>query len=275
MAGGRTFEPGALVLSAGSLPRATFRDRVRAAAAGGFAGISLWVRHDERDDTPEAERRAMLADAGLAVAELEALSDVLAAPATIARAGEREQTCHRIATALGARSISVVHGPGAPLDVALAADAFGAICDRAAAHGLLAHVEFWPGSRADLATAVAIVRRAARPNGGLLVDSWHLARTGVGLDAVGDAPIVAVQLSDGPLAADGDYMDETMHRRRIPGEGEFDLVGLVRGLDARGVTAPIGVEVLSGALAELPPIEVGRRLGAATRAVLARAREGR
>jgi sugar phosphate isomerase/epimerase len=153
-----------------------------------------------------------------------------------------------VARTYGGRSITVAESAGSPLDVGVAAEAFGAICDRAAALELLVHLEFWPGSRLDLATAVGCVRRAARPNGGLLLDAWHVHRTAGGLAALAEAdgvPILAVQLSDGPLAASGEYMDETMHRRRVPGDGEFDLVGLVRSLARRGVTAPLGVEVLS------------------------------
>ncbi len=40
-------------------------------------------------------------------------------------------------------------------------------------------------------------------------------------------------------------MEDTSYRRRLPGEGEFDLVGFLQLLDDRGVTAPISVEVMS------------------------------
>ena len=44
-------------------------------------------------------------------------------------------------------------------------------------------------------------------------------------------------------------MEDTSYRRRLPGEGEFDLVGFLQLLDDRGVTAPISVEILSNELA--------------------------
>lgn len=273
--------PDDFVLCAGTLPRAAFADRVRAAAAGGFRGISLWTRCYERDraaGTGDAAMRALLAEHGLRVTEIEAVSDALGDPATLRRPSPRERTCYDVAGALGAGSITLVEGPGPALDVACATDAFAAVCERAAAHGLRVQVEPWPGSRLDLATAIAMVRRAARPNGGLLADSWHLARTPAGaalLAEASDVPVLAVQMSDGPLRPDGEYLHETLHGRRVPGEGEFDLAGFVRLLDRHGSRAPIGVEVLSDALAATAPIEVGRRVGAAARAVVARAREER
>src|SRR5262249_36352061 len=141
-----------------------------------------------------------------------------------------------IAAALGARSISVVEGPGAPLPMDVGAEAFAALCDRASACGLLVHIEFWPGSALDLATASAVVAAAARPNGGLLVDTWHLARTRDGaslLETIPGARIGAVQISDSPRVEEPepDYLDAALTRRLLPGEGTLDLVGFVRLLD--------------------------------------------
>src|SRR5262249_45771577 len=135
--------PDDLVLCAGSLPRASLVERLDAARAGGFRAISLWARAVE----PVADLGALLARRGVVVSEIEALSDVLADPETPRRPGPRETLCHAIADAVGARSVSIVEGPGPRLAIAPAAAAFAAICDRAAAHDLAVHLEFWPHSR--------------------------------------------------------------------------------------------------------------------------------
>jgi sugar phosphate isomerase/epimerase len=58
-----------------------------------------------------------------------------------------------------------------------------------------------------------------------------------------------------------------------PGEGGFDLVGLIRTLDGLGVDAPLGLEVISPSLAASgPPGTVARRCADGMRAVLAQAR---
>ena len=63
-----------------------------------------------------------------------------------------------------------------------------------------------------------------------------------------------------------------MTHRRVPGEGDFDLVGFVRTLDGMGVDAAYAIEVISVELDELPVDQVVRSVADATRDVLARAR---
>jgi len=64
-----------------------------------------------------------------------------------------------------------------------------------------------------------------------------------------------------------------MTARLLPGEGEFDLVGLIRALDAMGSAAPIGVEVFNTRQQREPLAKIAREWAHAVRAVLAGARE--
>ena len=87
--------------------------------------------------------------------------------------------------------------------------------------------------------------------GGVLVDTWHTTRAGVtagDLAAYDGTRVHALQINDLPTAAEPDLFAETMHRRLLPGEGDADLVGIVRALDGAGVGCPWGVEVFSGEL---------------------------
>src|SRR4051794_33747945 len=66
-----------LVLCAGTIPNASFAERVASAQAGGFAAISLSVRHHaaaRADGLSDADMRAMLDDGGIRVAEIEVLN---------------------------------------------------------------------------------------------------------------------------------------------------------------------------------------------------------
>ena len=120
--------------------------------------------------------------------------------------------------------------------------------------------------------AVAVVGRADRPNGGVCVDSWHHQRgpdTLATLAAIEGRWVTSVQIDDGAaVRQDADYMTDTSTNRLAPGEGEFDLVGLLRTLAALGVDAPPGVEVISPSIAANPADLIARRMADGSRKVL-------
>jgi len=278
--------PDDLVLCSGTLSReVTFADRLAAAIAGGFTAISLWGRDYERaqaEGWSDGDLRAMLADSGLSVAELDPAWWWLpgAADVTIPREVDTENVfsfgeteLFAIADALGARSVNAVDVFGGSWSLDRAAGAFAALCDRAAEHGLVVHLEFLPWSRIpDLATAWRVVRAADRANGGIAVDAWHFFRSGSDpalLDDIPGAKVLGIQLDDAPALPEADLLTATLHQRLLPGQGGLDLEGLVGGLRRIGAQAPIGVEVFSDDLHTLPAAEAGRRAGRATRDLLA------
>ncbi len=277
--------PDDLILCSGTLARGIpFAERVSAAAGAGFAAVSMWGRDyaaARAEGLSDADMRAMLADHGLVVAELDpawwwlpGASAVHIAPdlddQEVFRFGEAE--LFAMADALGARSMNAVDVFGGPWDIDAAAEAFAGLCTRAAEHDLLVHIEWLPWSKIpDLATALAIVERAGQVNGGLNIDAWHLVRAGIALDELAAVPgplILGIQLDDGPLRAEANLIEATLHHRQLPGEGEFDLHGIVSALLATGTTAPIGVEVFSDALHELPADQAARAAARTTRSAL-------
>ena len=277
--------PDDLVLCSGTLPRGVaFAERLAAAAAAGFAGVSIWGRDyaaARHEGLTDSDLRTMLADHGLVVAELDpawwwlpGASEIHIAPEIDAedvfRFGEAD--LFAIADAIGARSVNAVDVFGGAWDVADAAEAFAGLCRRAAEHDLLVHVEWLPWSRIpDLRTAREIVQLADQPNGGLNVDAWHLVRSGTGVDELRHVPgdlILGIQLDDGPLAAEPDLVEATLHARALPGDGEFDLPAILGALRETGTRAPVGVEVFSDSLHQLPPTEAARAAAESTRRVM-------
>ena len=281
--------PDDLVLCSGTLPRGTgFAERLAAASGAGFTSVSLWGRDysaARAEGHSDADLRSMLADHGLTVAELDPAWWWLPGAADVHlpaeldtedvfRFGEAE--LFAVADAVGARSMNAVDVFGGSWDVDSAAEAFAGLCSRAAEHDLLVHIEWLPWSKIpDLATSLRIVELADTPNGGLNVDAWHLVRAGVepaDLAAVPGWRILGVQLDDGPLAAEDNLIEATLHDRALPGEGEFDLTAIVAALRATGTTAPCGVEVFSDALHARPVNEAAALAAETTRAVLGAAR---
>ncbi len=281
--------PDDLVLCSGTLPRGVpFAERLAAASNAGFAAVSLWgrdYRAARAEGLTDQDLRSMLDDHGLVVAEVDpawwwppGAADIRIDPRhdteEVFRFGEDE--LFAVADAVNARSCNAVDIFGGSWDIDAAAEAFAGLCQRAAEHGLLIHLEWLPWSKiADLATALEIVQLAAAPNGGLNVDAWHLVRSGTQLDELAGVPgdlILGIQLNDGPAAAEENLVEATLRHRLLPGDGEFDLTGLIRTLAATGTTAPLGVEVFNDDLQAHPAAEAALLAGQSTRRVLEAAR---
>ncbi len=277
-------KPRDLVLCAGTIGMASFRERVEAAAAGGFRGISLFAHDYERalaDGLSPADMKQMMADHGLALAEVDPLMNWLAGSGIGASANasgdaffdSSEEKFYEIADALGARSINAILVAEKDPGIDRVVSAFAALCDRAAEHDLLVHLEFLPWSPLpDALHASRVVTQAGRVNGGITLDAWHQFRGGLANERLREIPgeqILSVQINDAPTRPEPDPVDETLHRRLLPGEGDIDLIEILQILGERSSPAPIGVEVFSDSLAELPPREAAIRAGDAARAVLA------
>jgi len=267
-----------LALCARTVPQASFTDRIALAARHGFTHISL-MGNDARailDGTlPLDDARALLDRHGIAVAELDAVlgwlpSDVPIPPEMRSPVGEAD--LYAVADRLGATMVNVVDvvaGATPPIDEC--AEAFAAVCERAAVHGLRAGIEFVPWSRVpDLATAVAIVRHADRPNGGMMLDTWHLFRSGgdgVDVAAVPAELVVGLQVNDAPESERNARVHQAVQHRLLPGDGVIGVAQILADLDARGCTAPIGFEVTSAELAALPADDAVARVARAARKV--------
>ena len=263
-------------------PRFGFAERVAAAAAAGFSGIGL-LGFDHQlalhAGLTDLDLTGILFDHDVELAEVEFLMDWSAGPEEperVAAARILEDQVWAVADVFGPRVVSVGEvGPPEqlpPFD--LLAERFGALCDRAAAHGLLVALEFLPWSGIpDIAAAAALVEAVGRPNAGINLDAWHWFRGNPSaevLRAVADR-IFVLQLDAADRTAVGSLPEDTTLRRRCPGEGSFDLVGLLMLARDAGVDAPISVEVMSTEHYALPVEEAARRAYTATRAVIDRA----
>lgn len=250
------------ILCAGTCIDVPLPDRLAPARKAGFTAISVWLR-DIGPDGLEAAAETVGA-AGLRVAEVEGvlcwLPDHVTSESWIAP-DMSQMTIDRlipVATALGAPTLSVAELAGIPFDGPMMATHFGELCDQAADHGLRVALEFIPaGGISDLVKAWDVIDRAGRPNGGLVIDSWHFFRTDAPFDRLAAIPgdrIFSVQINDGPAAADGDLVNDMVHRL-LPGEGEFNLDAFLDAIGETGTRAPIGIEILSPVLNAMRPAD--------------------
>ncbi|KYG18942.1 xylose isomerase [Bradyrhizobium sp. AT1] len=174
---------------------------------------------------------------------------------------------------LKARAILVA---GDDPDEARLTESFAKFCRAAAPYGLTADLEFMPWTAVKNAkAAMRIVTNAGEPNGRVLVDALHAARSATTLDDIVSVPrelLSYAQLCDAPagIPATNDELIYTARcARLLPGDGDIDLVGIVRALPD---DLPLSLEIPNDEwLPKLGAEEWGRRALAAARRIVARA----
>jgi sugar phosphate isomerase/epimerase len=258
-----------LVLWAGCVQGHALLARAEAVAAGGFAATSVTsgeLLDFERGGGSLRDLARDMRDRGGPLTILDSFLTWYPGGSRTPGAAEEAspETMLRFAEELGARS-TTLNTPytGDPAPVEEVADALGRFADRAAEIGLLAHLEQIPTSMVpDLGTALEIVRAVDRPNAGLVLDTFHLARSGctpAQLTAVDPAKVFHVQLCDGPVTPRvPDYYEEAVTYREFAGEGEMQVVELARALEGIGALGHVGPEVFLRALDEMTPADAGR-----------------
>ena len=237
-------------------------DRCAEAARVGFKGIGLWhadVSH-QLETTTLDEMARVFRDAGLKYLEVEFLADFFVAKGNPARAeSDRLRTqLFETAAAFDAHHIKVGNIPGTPCELGPLTEAFAELCQDAAKHTSAKVVyEFMPFdvNVNTLDAALEIVTGAAQPNGALAIDTWHMGKLGIApadLKRIPPEYLGWVELSDGQYENLPDPIDEVVNRRKLPGEGEFEIAGYVEACQQTGYNGPWGVEVLSEELRNLP-----------------------
>ena len=250
-----------------NLGRFPLEQRIEAAARAGYAGTGFWLGDLlawEASGRDYGSLKRLLDDAGHKIVELEYLADWFASGERRTRSDAARAELLRAADALGARHIKVMPPflPDDPAGDDLAGE-FAALCAQAADHGLMIGLEMLPFSRLpNLGAALEMVAAADAPNGGLLVDIWHVMRSGGTMEEVAQLPgrfIIAAELCDAMAALQGAITEDTMRHRKLCGEGEFDVPGFIRAMGRAGYDGPYGVEILSDDFRQLPLAEAVRR----------------
>jgi sugar phosphate isomerase/epimerase len=162
----------------------------------------------------------------------------------------------------------LVHG--ADPEEARLTETFGGLCDLAARYGLAANLEPMPWvDVSNISKALRVLKAAARPNGGLLVDAIHFFRSGDTLGALAKVPrryLRYLQLCDARAVRPSDMQEiirQARSDRLFPGEGGLDLRGLMA-----AVPADIAISLEIPVAKKMEPLQRARRALAATNAIL-------
>ena len=136
---------------------------------------------------------------------------------------------------IGTRRVSLV---GWDADRERLLDNLSALCAEAASYGIAVTLEFMPYSAVrTVGDAAAVLAAVGAPNLDVLVDALHLARSGgtpADVQQLDPRRLAVFQLCDAPAIGPPAQLlrDESVNRRRYPGEGELPLEELLAALPA-------------------------------------------
>lgn len=239
-----------------------FEGRVEAAAAAGFRGFGLvhadMVAVSRRLGLPVM--KAILAAHGIKHVELEMLDDWYAEGERRVRSDGVRADLLRAAEALGARHIKVggdMSGQACPTDRLV--DSFAGLCADAANAGTRIVLEPMPFTNiGGIDLGLEVVRGSGAANGGLLLDIWHLYRGGTSYSRIGDVPsefLSYAEIDDADARQVGTALEDTLHNRKLCGDGDLDVPAFLRAIRETGYDGPYGVEILSREHRRRAPVE--------------------
>jgi sugar phosphate isomerase/epimerase len=228
-----------------------FERVVHASAAAGFTSFSLWSFWATSYGTERA--RVLLDSVGIRVRAVEAVTQWAGGPS---EALDAEITAtSEVATVLGADTVLACTLEPSLTSLDEATAGFRSLCGQAATSGLRVCIEFFPWSgMPDLATAWRVVEGSGAANGGIVIDMMHWQHQDGGpnfdlLEQIPGEHIHYVQACDTvpPRPASGDYMQQAMGNRRLPGDGDVDIARLLATLDRIGADPWFAYEVFNQA----------------------------
>ena len=227
-----------------------FRDRVETGRRIGYRGMGF-VHADiiaVEQQLGLETMKMILDDNGMRYVEIEMIMDWFAE-------GERgaRSDMLRAAEPLGACHIKIggdlVDSSDDPSRIDSMVEDFRILCAQAADAGTSVALELMPFSNlATIDHGLQLIRGSGARNGGLLLDIWHMARGGIDAARIRATPkdaISWIELNDADTAIVGDLWNDTLHHRKLPGQGALDIAGFLRAVRDAGYEGPYGVEILS------------------------------
>jgi sugar phosphate isomerase/epimerase len=254
-------------LASGVVPEFGPVETIRAAAAGGFDAVGLWVEPPNWTDRTTRAARAALADTGLELLDVEVVwlkpgSDL-----------DEHRRSIDIGAALGAKNVLCVSSDP---DKGANVRRLSALCRHAEGSGVRVAVEFGIFTEVKtLGAALELLDEVGHPLRALLVDPIHLDRSGGTPEQIRAVPrtlLSYAQFCDAPKERPdpGDFdavIIDAIDLREQLGEGDLPLATLLRALPDE---IPLAIELRSKALRERYPgaDDRARATAAATRAWL-------
>jgi len=230
----------------------TLAEKLDAAAAAGFDGVEIFENDLVASPLSPEEVRDRAAAAGLTLDLYQPLRDFEGAPPERFAANlRRAEHKLRLMARLGISCVLVCSSVAADTvaDDDLAAEQLRTLAGRAAAYGMTVAYEAlaWGRHVDDYRHAWRIVAAADHPALGVCLDSFHILSRGADPAAIADIPgekIFFVQLADAPRLPMG-VLHWSRHHRCFPGQGDFDVAGLLGYVRRAGYAGPLSLEIFN------------------------------
>ncbi|MFG2374798.1 bifunctional sugar phosphate isomerase/epimerase/4-hydroxyphenylpyruvate dioxygenase family protein [Streptomyces sp. NPDC048504] len=227
-------------------------EKLTAASRAGFDGVEIFENDLLASPLTPEEIRARCADLGLTIDLYQPMRDIEAVPeAEFARNLRRARHKFELMRRLGTDTVLVCSNvsPLAEDDDALAAAQLSQLADLAQEFDVRVAYEAlaWGRHVSTYDHAWRIVEAAGHPALGTCLDSFHILSRGSDPKGIEDIPgekIFFLQLADAPLLA-MDVLQWSRHYRCFPGQGGFDVAGLVRHVLTAGYDGPLSLEIFN------------------------------
>ncbi|MFJ6895448.1 bifunctional sugar phosphate isomerase/epimerase/4-hydroxyphenylpyruvate dioxygenase family protein [Streptomyces hokutonensis] len=227
-------------------------EKLTAAARAGFDGVEIFENDLLASPLTPEEIRARCADLGLTIDLYQPMRDIEAVTeAEFARNLRRARHKFELMRRLGTDTVLVCSSvsPLAEDDDALAAAQLSQLADLAQEFGVRVAYEAlaWGRHVSTYDHAWRIVETAGHPALGTCLDSFHILSRGSDPKGIADIPgekIFFLQLADAPPLA-MDVLQWSRHYRCFPGQGGFDVAGLLRHVLSAGYDGPLSLEVFN------------------------------
>ena len=236
------------------------RQRIEWAGATGWKGFGL-LHADlvQAKGTIGLQTLKMLFDDnGIEHIELEYLLDWWTTGPARAASDQVRHDLFEAAGPLQARHIKIGPGiKGVPVEPEIMKKSWGELCLSAEQAGVSLALESAPYSYLPTVTSIVdLVTEVGNDSGGILLDIWHVARSGMDYETmVHEVPpeiLFGVELNDAQHEIVGTLFEDTINCREYCGEGSLDVTAFIHAIDEIGFSGPWGVEIISNAHRALP-----------------------
>lgn len=244
------------------------RERAEAASKAGWQGVGF-ILDDLEHSVGQygiSGVKQILDDTGMKYFELEILMDWYLDGEARVKSDHFRRRVIELGAQLGMRNLKVGANPfdTSPADFPRMTAEFAKLCEDVATIGATVAIEFMPFSVIrNIGDALTIAQGADQPNGGLMVDHWHVARFGSPYSEVASIParfIKGVELDDVAAQIRGTLLDDSTFNRQLCGEGAADCRAFVQALEQAGCDLPYyGVELISESYRKLPLEQMAKR----------------